>query len=153
MVQGTMSSVGKSWIVNKFRGDARWFEDGVKILEQRGGVPVLGVIPFIHDLRIAEEDAVALDAPTLTRPLSLRRRGSLDIAVMRLPHISNFDDFDPLRAEAAVQVRFVDRVDNYPLCLAQRCFMGRRRGRVNRGGASRVNATWGIDGRYLWNDL
>src|ERR687886_818726 len=92
----------KGFIVNKFRGDARLFEDGVEILEVRGGVQVLGVIPFIHDLRIADEDSVALDDVTLTPSLSLQGRGSthLDIAVIRLPHISNFDDFDPLRAEA-----------------------------------------------------
>ncbi len=48
-------------LVNKFRGDRRLFDDGVAILEQRGGVPVLGVVPFIQGLRIADEDSVALD--------------------------------------------------------------------------------------------
>jgi adenosylcobyric acid synthase len=91
-------------IVNKFRGDAGLFAEGVSILEQRGGVPVLGVVPFIRDLGIADEDSVALDdlqsAPAAP--------DSLTIAVVRLPHISNFDDFDPLRAEPGVTVRFVD---------------------------------------------
>jgi adenosylcobyric acid synthase len=100
-------------IVNKFRGDARLFEDGVSILEQRGGVPVLGVVPFVHDLRIADEDSVALDE----RPPSAERRPSaagaaIDIAIVRLPHISNFDDFDPLRAEPGVVVRFVASPDD-----------------------------------------
>ncbi len=100
-------------IVNKFRGDADLFTEGVKILEERGGVPVLGVVPFIHDLRIADEDSVALDDATLTPP-PLRRGGALplQIAVIRLPHISNFDDFDPLRAEPDVAVRFVDRPED-----------------------------------------
>jgi adenosylcobyric acid synthase len=101
-------------IVNKFRGEARLFDEGVEILEQRGGVRVLGVVPFIHDLRIADEDSVALDTtPTRTLPLRGRERGEgqIDIDVIRLPHISNFDDFDPLRAEADVVVRFVDRVE------------------------------------------
>jgi adenosylcobyric acid synthase len=91
-------------LVNKFRGDIGLFADGVRILEQRGGVPVLGVVPFVRDLRIADEDSVALDD----------RRGApapagLEVAVVRLPRISNFDDLDPLRAEPDVAVRFVDR--------------------------------------------
>lgn len=92
-------------IVNKFRGDASLFDEGVKILAERGGVPVLGVVPFIRDLGIADEDSVALDdlRPAPAAP------NSLTIAVIRLPHISNFDDFDPLRAEPGVTVRFVDQ--------------------------------------------
>ncbi len=91
-------------IVNKFRGDASLFREGVDILEERGGVPVLGVVPFIRDHGIADEDSVALDdlRPAPAAP------DSLTIAVIRLPHISNFDDFDPLRAEPGVNVRFVD---------------------------------------------
>jgi adenosylcobyric acid synthase len=92
-------------VVNKFRGDASLFTEGVSILEQRGGVPVLGVVPFVRDLGIADEDSVALDemqkAPAAP--------DSLTIAVIRLPHISNFDDFDPLRAEPGVTVRFADQ--------------------------------------------
>ena len=113
----------KGFIVNKFRGEARLFDEGVKILEARSNVRVLGMVPYIHDLRIADEDSVALDEkPTEDRfarrrteaighPSSVTRRPSLEIVVIRLPHISNFDDFDPLRAEADVTVRFVDRVD------------------------------------------
>ncbi len=98
----------KGFIVNKFRGEPRLFEDGVKILEERSGVPVLGVMPFVRDLRIADEDSVVLDE----MPRDVHANPSIDIAVMRVPHISNFDDFDPLRAEADVAVRFVDRVEN-----------------------------------------
>lgn len=92
-------------VVNKFRGDASLFAEGVDILEQRGGVPVLGVVPFVRDLGIADEDSVALDEMQTALPAC----GSLTIAVIRLPHISNFDDFDPLRAEPGVTVRFVDQ--------------------------------------------
>lgn len=89
-------------IVNKFRGDPALFVDGVRILEQRGEVPVLGVVPYLPALAVPEEDAVALDATYL------HQKGSgLDIAVIRLPHIANFDDFDPLRAEADVSLRYV----------------------------------------------
>jgi adenosylcobyric acid synthase len=92
-------------IVNKFRGDASLFAEGVGILEQRGGVPVLGVVPYVRDLGIADEDSVALDD---LRPAPATPDG-LTIAVVRLPHISNFDDFDPLRAEPGVTVRFVEQ--------------------------------------------
>jgi adenosylcobyric acid synthase len=99
----------KGFIVNKFRGDVRLFDDGVKILEERGGVRVLGLVPFIRDLRIADEDSVALDEPITVS--GAPQAVSLEIAVIRLPHISNFDDFDPLRAEGDVTLRFVDRVE------------------------------------------
>ncbi|MCL5998083.1 MAG: cobyric acid synthase [Chloroflexi bacterium] len=95
-------------IVNKFRGDARLFDDGVKILEARSGIGVLGVVPFVRDLRIADEDSVALE----TANRGSRSTLGIDVAVIRLPHISNFDDFDPLRAERDVTVRFVDRVED-----------------------------------------
>jgi adenosylcobyric acid synthase len=111
-------------IVNKFRGDIALFRDGVEILEARGGVPVLGVVPFVRDLRIADEDSVALEDRASQEPRTENRpepvgsrfsvlgsgsAHSLDIVVIRLPHISNFDDFDPMRAEPGVRVRFVDR--------------------------------------------
>jgi adenosylcobyric acid synthase len=92
-------------VVNRFRGDSSLFDEGVQLLQQRGGVPVLGVVPFIRDLGIADEDSVALDDRAAT-PTS---DDALQIAVLRLPHISNFDDFDPLRSESGVQVRFVER--------------------------------------------
>jgi adenosylcobyric acid synthase len=88
-------------VVNKFRGDRALFADGVRILEERGGAPVLGVVPYLPALAVAEEDAVALD---VDRP---GPRTGIDVAVIRLPHIANFDDFDPLRAEPGVGVRYV----------------------------------------------
>ncbi len=95
-------------IVNKFRGEPRLFADGVKILEEKSGVPVLGVMPFVQDLRVADEDSAVLDET----PHISRGHQRLDIAVIHLPHMSNFDDFDPLRAEADVTVRFLSRVDD-----------------------------------------
>lgn len=90
-------------IVNKFRGDPALFADGIGILEERGGVPVLGLVPYLYDLGIPEEDAVALEEPGAARAVD----GDVDIAVIRLPRISNFDDFDPLAAEPGVRVRYV----------------------------------------------
>jgi adenosylcobyric acid synthase len=85
-------------VVNKFRGDANLFADGIHILEDRGGVRVLGVIPYLPGLAIPEEDSVALDSST---------SATVDIAVVRLPHIANYDDFDSLRSEAGVELRYV----------------------------------------------
>jgi len=96
----------KGFIVNKFRGDPRLFEDGITILEERGNVPVLGVIPYLHQHGIPEEDAVAIEAQN--RLTSAKEM--IDIAVIALPRISNFDDFDPLQAEYGVTVRYVSDV-------------------------------------------
>lgn len=104
-------------IVNKFRGDLSLFDSGIDILRRRGGVPVLGVLPWIDALRLPEEDAVALDTPAGKDLLpsgddpahSADHR--LDIAVVRLPHIANFDDFDPLASEPSVRLRYVRHAD------------------------------------------
>jgi adenosylcobyric acid synthase len=93
-------------VVNKFRGDLRLFEDGVRILEERGCVPVLGVLPYLHDLRLPEEDAVAVEA---LPPAGPPTTPDIDLAVPRLPRIANFDDFDPLILEAGVRLRYVTR--------------------------------------------
>ncbi|MBN9518252.1 cobyric acid synthase [bacterium] len=90
-------------VVNKFRGDPTLFLDGVRILEERGGVPVLGVVPYLHGLNLPDEDAVAVEAEPAAPP-----HGAVDIAVVRLPRIANFDDFDPLKAEPGVRLRYVD---------------------------------------------
>ena len=89
-------------------------EPPAELIDISGGeVPVLGVIPFIADLTIPEEDAVALDSPSALS-FSPAERGKadklLDIAVLRLPHIANFDDFDPLAREAEVRLRYVQSV-------------------------------------------
>ena len=92
----------KGLIVNKFRGEISLFYDGVQTLEERGGVPVVGVVPFIYH-NIPEEDAVAIEAKNFQASPAMT-----DLAVVRLPHISNFDDFDPLAAEPGVSVRYID---------------------------------------------
>jgi len=91
-------------VVNKFRGDPSFFGEGVSILEERSGRPVLGVIPYMPDLCLPEEDAADLDAQVRSGP---PRQDTLDIAVIRFPHIANFDDFAPLAAEEGVAVRYV----------------------------------------------
>ncbi len=95
----------KALIINKFRGDISLLTDGVTWLENYTGIPVAGVVPHFRDIHIPEEDAVALDLPARETTQAV-----LDIAVVQLPHISNFDDFDPLAREPGVSLRYVDSV-------------------------------------------
>lgn len=95
----------KAFVINKFRGDVSLLGDGLTMLQARAfNTPTLGVVPYLPHIGVAAEDSVALD--------EVQRGDSapVDIAVIRLPRISNFDDFDPLRAETGVQVRFVERL-------------------------------------------
>jgi len=90
------------FLINKFRGDMRLFDDGLKITEQHSGWRSFGVVPFLPVVaKLPAEDAVALSAPPGDRA------GRIHIAVPMLSRISNFDDFDPLKAEADV---FLDMV-------------------------------------------
>jgi adenosylcobyric acid synthase len=98
-------------VVNKFRGDRHLFAEGVTMLEERGQVPVLGVVPFLSDLGIADEDSVALETRPTSRSVQAASADMLDVVVIRLPRISNFDDFDPLAVESDVTVRFVEHSD------------------------------------------
>ncbi len=92
----------KGLIINKFRGDKSLLSPGLQFLEQRAGIPVAGVIPYWEELALPAEDSVALEGVA-----QKRRHGVLDVAVVRLPHISNFDDVDPLGGEPGVGIRFV----------------------------------------------
>ncbi|MDR0269798.1 cobyric acid synthase [Paenibacillus sp.] len=97
----------KGFIINKFRGDLSLLQPGLDWLEERTGIPVLGVLPYIHDLRLEAEDSVVLDK----QPLKKQQTESpdIDIAVIRTPRISNFTDVDPLKEEPGVCVRFVSK--------------------------------------------
>ena len=92
----------KGYVINKFRGDQSLLAPGLDYLRETTGVPVAGVLPYFFDIHIPEEDSLGLE----TRPNN-GGQASLDIAVMRLPHIANFDDFDPLVSEPDVQLRYV----------------------------------------------
>jgi adenosylcobyric acid synthase len=91
-------------IVNKFRGDPTLFAGGVRILEERSGLPVLGVVPWLPEAGLAEEDGAVLEGE---RPV-VAGGFQIDVAVIRLPRISNFDDVDPLALEPGVRVRYVN---------------------------------------------
>jgi adenosylcobyric acid synthase len=81
----------KGMIINKFRGDIGLLKPGLAMLKKRSGKPVLGVMPFFHDIIIAQEDAVYLEEEQ-----RIKANGDLKIAVIHLPRVSNYDDFDPL---------------------------------------------------------
>lgn len=90
-------------VVNKFRGDPALFEAGVRILEERSGRPVWGVLPYLDTLALPSEDS--LDQHRLnSRPAG---EAALQVAIVALPHMANFDEFEPLAREPDVRVRLV----------------------------------------------
>jgi len=92
------------FLVNKFRGDPELLRPGLEFLTNRTGVPVVGVLPFLPRVRGADEDSLSLESRRGRRASP----GELDIAVVRLPRISNYDDVVPLEHEPGVVVRFVE---------------------------------------------
>ena len=90
-------------VINKFRGDRSLFDDGVALLEKRTGLPVLGVLPFLRDLVLDQEDSVTVESGSGT-PFS---RETVNVAVILLPRMSNFTDFNALSAESDVALRYV----------------------------------------------
>ncbi|MBT9316547.1 cobyric acid synthase CobQ [Leptothoe spongobia] len=96
----------KGIIINKFRGQKSLLQPGIEWLEERTGISVLGVIPWIDSASPAE-DSLSL----MERPVE-KHSAELNIAVIRLPRISNFTDFDPLEAEPSVNVRYLSPKDD-----------------------------------------
>ncbi|WP_298440245.1 cobyric acid synthase [Geobacter sp.] len=94
-------------VINKFRGDASLLEPGIRFVEERTGVPVLGVVPYFSGFRIPEEDSVALEK----RGVGARDPGlgeeKLNIGVVKLSRISNYTDFDALEGEPDVRLTYV----------------------------------------------
>ena len=99
-------NIVKGLIVNKFRGDKSIFADGVKMLEERGNKPVVGVVPYIN-CDIEDEDS-------LSEKLRNGEKGLVNIAVIRLPRISNFTDFDVFSQYDGVSVRYVTKPQEFP---------------------------------------
>ncbi len=97
-------------IINKFRGDMGILEPGLDMLESRISKPVLGVLPYFTDIMIDDEDSLCLDKSNkeLVSKDSISPDLQIDIVVIRLPRISNFTDFDILKREKWLSLRFVD---------------------------------------------
>jgi adenosylcobyric acid synthase len=107
-------SLIKGFIINKFRGNSELLKPGLDILEKQTGKPVLGVIPYFRGITIAQEDSVYLEERPTASP-----NGNVDVAIIYLPHISNYDDFDPLE-EQGCTVRYITKaseMDNPDLII------------------------------------
>jgi len=90
----------KGFIINKFRGDAGLFSEGIRLIEERTGWPSLGVVPWLAETwRLPAEDSLGLGE-------GVASHGAV-VAVLALPRIANFDDLDPLRLEPGVSVVIV----------------------------------------------
>ena len=99
----------KGFIINKFRGDASLLGSGLDQLKQLTGVAVIGVVPYLTDVYVPEEDA----------PVEARRSDSdmyddhVEVAVIGLPHIANFDEFDPLARRGGIRLRYVREASEF----------------------------------------
>ena len=99
LLENDEKALVKGWIVNKFRGDKSILDSGITMLEERGGKPVVGVLPYM-DLNLEDEDS-------LSERFIRREKGLIDVCVIRLPHISNFTDYDVFEQFDEVSVRYV----------------------------------------------
>jgi adenosylcobyric acid synthase len=101
------------YIINKFRGDLSLFDEGIDAIGRFTGWPCFGIVPWLTAAgRLPAEDSVVLER------LAAGRRGALKIAVPVLSRIANFDDFDPLAAEASVELAYIRPGERLPLDAA-----------------------------------
>lgn len=99
------------FIVNRFRGDARLLDDAHDYIKNYTGLPVLGVVHHLDNLGLPQEDSVSFKAGLYHKPVGGSR--VLDIALLDLPHISNFTDIEPLLDEEDVGLRMVQRPEDF----------------------------------------
>lgn len=97
----------KGFIINRFRGDPALFDDGIDYIERRTGLPVLGLVPYFRHIEIESEDGLPLDI--VIDPAAGPLPGRINIGVIRLPHISNFTDFNALAREPVVNLHYLAR--------------------------------------------
>ncbi len=96
----------KGILVNKFRGDFRLFEPGIRMMEELCGIPVVGVVPYFQGIYIEEEDSLALSAKSLQW-----EEGKVNVAVVLLRHLSNFTDFNRLEQDPRVHLFYTHRAE------------------------------------------
>ncbi len=99
----------KGFIINRFRGDINLFKDGVSWIEEKTQKQVFGVLPWYTHIQIEPEDSVVIESP---QKVNVKNRQNPAVAVIRLPHISNFTDFDPLLALNNLEVYFLEKVQD-----------------------------------------
>ncbi len=102
----------KGIIINKFRGDASLFEDGKKYIEEKTHIPVLGILPYMKNIRIDKEDSLSVDSLC---DKTIIDKNKINIAIVRLPHISNFTDFEPFGVEDSTLVHYITKPNNLKL--------------------------------------
>lgn len=98
----------KGFVINRFRGDISLLQSGLDWLEAKTGKPVLGVLPYLHDLALDAEDAISVKNQV--------SEAQINIAVVVLPHISNHTDFDVLRLNSQVSLEYVRIFEPLPDC-------------------------------------
>ncbi|MCF8002066.1 MAG: cobyric acid synthase [Halanaerobiales bacterium] len=107
---GTLKLLGKDRkyvkgiIINKFRGKKESLKTGLNFLENKTKVPVVGVIPYLKDLNLPEEDSVTIKEYK-------KKKAKVNIGIIKLPHLSNFTDFDSLGMESEVNIDYLDSLD------------------------------------------
>lgn len=95
------------FVINKFRGDIALLQPGLDWLEARTGKPVIGVLPYLHDLHLEAEDAIV-------NSQAKKAEAPLKVVVPVLPHIANHTDFDALRLHPQVDLRFLRLSEEMP---------------------------------------
>ncbi|MEQ8174716.1 MAG: cobyric acid synthase [Syntrophomonadaceae bacterium] len=95
----------KGFIINKFRGDLELLKPGLDFLTEKTGIPILGVIPYLHDHGIDEEDSVSLSDHKLWGEAN----APIQIAVLQLPRISNFTDIDAFIGLPDTRIRYIKK--------------------------------------------
>ncbi len=93
----------KGFIINKFRGDVKILEPGIKMIEEKINIPCLGVVPYM-DVNIDDEDSV-------TTRFDNKNSGEINVGIIRLPYISNFTDFSPLEIEKDLNVKYIKNTE------------------------------------------
>ena len=113
---GTLSCIDQKYqdqiagfVINKFRGDIRLFNDGVTYIEKRTGKKVFGVVPYFDNILIDAEDSVQIEKLDNTNSKNIKYPS---IGIIKLPHISNFTDFNPLFEIEDINVYFIDKPQN-----------------------------------------
>ena len=99
-------------IINKFRGDLDLLRPALDFLEAKTGKPVLGVVPWFQGFRIQDEDSVALDKVRTNES----KGGEIEVAVIALPFISNFTDFDAFEDEVDINLRYIRKGQQIGAC-------------------------------------
>ena len=106
LLSGSEQARVKGFVINRFRGDISLLQGGLDWLEQYTGKPVLGVLPYLHDLTLDAEDAVAINNNVT--------HATINIAILLVPHISNHTDFDALRLHPNINVNYIRHTQVIP---------------------------------------